>query len=87
MVETLPAPDEDPRVGLETAQLRDRLHAALATLPATQRDAFLLQHEGGMSLAEIATLTGVGQETVKSRLRYAIGKLRDELVALREDIR
>ncbi len=86
IVETLQAPGDDPRAGLETAQLREHLHAALATLPAAQRDAFLLQHEAGLSLAEIATLTGVGQETVKSRLRYAVGKLRGELVALREDI-
>ena len=41
-----------------------------------QRDAFLLQQEGGLSLAEIAELTGVGVETVKSRLRYAVAKLR-----------
>ena len=47
-----------------------------AALPAAQRDAFLLQQEGGLSLAEIAALTGVGVETVKSRLRYAVAKLR-----------
>jgi RNA polymerase sigma-70 factor (ECF subfamily) len=39
----------------------------------------LLQQEGGLALAEIATLTGAGAETVKSRLRYAIAKLRLEL--------
>ena len=51
-------------------------HAALAALPAVQREAFLLQQEAGMSLAEIAELTGAGEETVKSRLRYATAKLR-----------
>jgi RNA polymerase sigma-70 factor (ECF subfamily) len=56
-----------------------RIQAALAALPPAQRDAFLLQHESGMSLAEIAALTGVGMETVKSRLRYAIAKLRVDL--------
>lgn len=86
-LESLPSADGDPRAGLETAQVRERLQAALATLPTAQRDAFLLQQEGGLSLAEIATLTGVGQETVKSRLRYAIGKLRGDLAALREDLR
>jgi len=50
-------------------------------LPPPQRDAFLLQHEGGLSLAEIAQLQGVGVETVKSRLRYAIARLRLELAA------
>ena len=63
------------------------LHAALATLPAVQRDAFLLQQEGGLSLAEIAELTGVGMETVKSRLRYAVAKLRGEFQRCKPSLR
>jgi len=87
-VEALPASRrEEPEVRLATRQLRDQLHAALATLPAVQRDAFLLQQEGGLSLAEIAELTGVGAETVKSRLRYAVAKLRGELTSLRPSLR
>lgn len=78
---------EEPDARMATRQLRDQLHAALAALPAVQRDAFLLQHEGGLSLAEIAALTGVGLETVKSRLRYAVAKLRGELTSLREEFR
>jgi len=54
-------------------------------LPPEQRDAFLLQYESGLSLAEIADLTGVGIETVKSRLRYAVAKLRSALGPLREE--
>ena len=49
-----------------------------------QRDAFLLQQEAGLSLSEIAELTGVGVETVKSRLRYAVNKLRNDLSDLRD---
>ena len=56
-----------------------RLKAAFATLPAAQREAFLLHQEGGLDLAEIAALTGTGVETVKSRIRYATAKLRTEL--------
>jgi RNA polymerase sigma-70 factor (ECF subfamily) len=83
-VEALPGSRrEEPEARMATRQLRDQLHAALATLPAVQRDAFLLQQEGGLSLAEIAELTGVGMETVKSRLRYAVAKLRGELAMLR----
>jgi RNA polymerase sigma-70 factor, ECF subfamily len=41
-----------------------------------QREPFLLQAEGGLSLEDIAAVTGVGHETVKSRLRYAMTKLR-----------
>lgn len=48
----------------------------IAELPAPQREAFLLQQEGGMSVEEIAAATGVSRETAKSRLRYALGKLR-----------
>jgi len=82
-VEALPASRrEEPETRMATRQLREQLHAALATLPAVQRDAFLLQQEGGLTLAEIAELTGVGMETVKSRLRYAVAKLRGELNAL-----
>jgi RNA polymerase sigma-70 factor (ECF subfamily) len=85
-VEALPGPRRDePEARLAAQRLGERLQAALAGLPAAQRDAFLLQQEGGLSLAEIAALTGVGAETVKSRLRYAIGKLRGELAWLRED--
>ena len=65
-------------------QVGERLRAALACLPPVQRDAFLLQQESGLSLAEIAVLTGVGVETVKSRLRYAVAKLRAALSELRE---
>lgn len=86
-VEALPGPRRyEPEVRLDTHRLGERLSAALATLPIVQRDAFLLQQEAGLSLAEIAELTGVGVETVKSRLRYAIGKLRGELSSLREEL-
>ncbi len=49
---------------------------AVETLPPLQREAFLLQAEGGLTLEEIAAVTQAGHETVKSRLRYAMGKLR-----------
>jgi RNA polymerase sigma-70 factor (ECF subfamily) len=41
----------------------------------------LLQAEGGLSLEEIAAVTGAGHETVKSRLRYAMAKLRAAMEA------
>lgn len=65
-----------------SAHLRDcveRLLALLGVLPEVQRSAFLLQQEAGLSLAQIAEISGVGRETVKSRLRYANQRLRDGL--------
>jgi len=57
----------------------DQLLQSLDTLPAEQREAFLLHEEGGLTLAEIAELTQVPRETVKSRLRYALARLRKAL--------
>jgi RNA polymerase sigma-70 factor (ECF subfamily) len=78
--EALVAPrTTQPDVRAAAGQVGTRLLAALGALPDDQRDAFLLQHEGGHSLVEIAAITGVGAETVKSRLRYATAKLRTAL--------
>ncbi|MGZ5146629.1 MAG: sigma-70 family RNA polymerase sigma factor, partial [Burkholderiales bacterium] len=54
-----------------------RLLELLQALPAAQREAFVLQHEAGMSVEDIAVVTGVTRETAKSRLRYAMAKLRE----------
>jgi len=54
---------------------------AVGQLPPAQREAFLLQAEGGLSLEEIAAVTNAGHETVKSRLRYAMAKLRTAMEA------
>ena len=60
-------------------QLGDALVAAIAALSDVQREAFLLAEEGGLTLDEIALISGVGRETIKSRLRYATAKLRNQL--------
>jgi RNA polymerase sigma-70 factor (ECF subfamily) len=78
---------DEPQVRAENSELGERLRAAVAALPPAQREAFLLQQEAGLSLAEIAELTGVGTETVKSRLRYALAKLRGDLVDLDDGLR
>ena len=46
-------------------------------LPQAQREVFLLHEEGGLGIDEIARATGADREAVKSRLRYALSKLRD----------
>jgi RNA polymerase sigma-70 factor, ECF subfamily len=80
----LPGSDQDrPDTRAEQAQMTARYRAALAELPAEQRDVFLL-YESGLSLDEIATISAVGAETAKSRLRYAVAKLRATLAPLAE---
>ena len=73
-----------PEREAQSAQTAERLSAALAQLPAEQREAFLLHEEGGLSVEEIGELTGVGMETAKSRLRYAFAKLRKTLAPERD---
>jgi RNA polymerase sigma factor (sigma-70 family) len=53
-----------------------RLLDCLEALPAVQRSAFLLHHEDGLAVDELARALEVGFETAKSRLRYAMSKLR-----------
>ncbi len=79
-----PAPDgETPHNRAEQQQLGRALLAALNELPEVQRDAFLLAEEGGLTLEEIASVSGVSRETIKSRLRYATAKLRNKLESWR----
>jgi RNA polymerase sigma-70 factor, ECF subfamily len=73
----------DPALGpLAAAEASERsgsLLRALGELPAEQREAFLMQMEGDLSVEEIAAATGTNFETAKSRLRYARLKLRELL--------
>lgn len=58
---------------------RERLHGAINALPEDQRIVVLLRLEQELSLEAIGEITGAGRETVKSRLRYAMDKLRTRL--------
>jgi RNA polymerase sigma-70 factor (ECF subfamily) len=73
---------ERPDAELARSQLEQAFRASLAELPSEQREVFLLYEETGLTLGEIAYVTGVGMETAKSRLRYALSKLR---AALKDD--
>ena len=74
--DTQPHAGEQPELQAERSLARRRLMAALEELPDEQRDVFLLYEEAGLSLDEIASVTGSNRETTKSRLRYATRKLR-----------
>ncbi|HET9555438.1 MAG TPA: RNA polymerase sigma factor [Anaeromyxobacteraceae bacterium] len=71
------APDE----AAGDALVRPRLEAAIRALPAEQREVFLLREHAGLSFPEIAEATGANENTVKSRLRYALLALRERLAA------
>lgn len=71
----IPDPDT-PERNLSEFERRRALQLALDALPPEQREVLLLRLEQELTLEEIGAITGVGRETVKSRLRYAMDKLR-----------
>ncbi len=68
-----------PERTLSDFEQRRRLQMALDELPEDQRIVVTLRLEQELTLEEIGLITGVGRETVKSRLRYAMDKLRTRL--------
>ncbi len=68
-----------PERQLSEFEQRRRLQLAMAELPEDQREVLMLRLEQELTLEEIGEITGVGRETVKSRLRYAMDKLRARL--------
>jgi len=77
----LQASDGTPEQALAAEQLSRRLESALRALPVEQREALLLRLEGGLDLESLAEVTGVSREAAKSRLRYAVRKLRKSIDA------
>ena len=69
-------PFDEPHRIVEARDTLATLESALAGLPVAQREAFLLHHEADMTVAQIAEATGTNEEAAKSRLRYAMDKLR-----------
>ncbi|HIE82398.1 MAG TPA: sigma-70 family RNA polymerase sigma factor, partial [Dehalococcoidia bacterium] len=77
--ETLARSQDQPEQKAEILATTETLFVLIEELPADQKQAFLLREEAGMNIQEIAEITGVNPETAKSRLRYAVNKLREGL--------
>ena len=76
-VEQITANDQKrPDEQLEIQRQIETLSGLVDNLPDEQREAFMLREEAGLTVAEIAEVTGVNTEAAKSRLRYAVKKLR-----------
>jgi RNA polymerase sigma-70 factor (ECF subfamily) len=70
------SPWDDPEHRVLAEELAWRIGELVRCLPPEQREAWVLKEDAGLSIEEIAESTGVGIETVKSRLRYALDKLK-----------
>jgi RNA polymerase sigma-70 factor (ECF subfamily) len=80
---TLGEQTADPRASVEReatgTELRERIARAVDTLPDEQREVFLMREIANLPFKEIAEITGVPENTVKSRMRYALERLQEAL--------
>jgi RNA polymerase sigma-70 factor (ECF subfamily) len=80
---TLGEQTADPRASVERAatgsELQERIARAVDTLPDEQREVFLMREVSNLPFKEIAEITGVPENTVKSRMRYALERLQEAL--------
>lgn len=77
--EPVAPPSAEPHRMSEARETLDRLAQAIGALPLAQREAFLLHYEGDLTAKEIGEATGTNEEAAKSRLRYAMNKLREAI--------
>lgn len=63
----------------EAPKVRKRVAAAIDGLPDDQREVFMMRQFGGLSFKQIGEAVGAPENTVKSRMRYALEKLRGDL--------
>ena len=80
---TLGEQTADPRASVErdatAIELKERIASAVDTLPDEQREVFLMREIANLPFKEIAEITGVPENTVKSRMRYALERLQEHL--------
>ena len=85
---TLGEQTADPRASVEReatgTELKERIALAVDKLPDEQREVFLMREVANLPFKEIADITGVPENTVKSRMRYALERLQEALAEYEE---
>lgn len=79
-----PNPQASAERGALSAEVRSSIVKAVDSLPDDQREVFLLREVANLPFREIAEITGVGENTVKSRMRYALDRLKEALCDFEE---
>jgi RNA polymerase sigma factor (sigma-70 family) len=82
----LPSPDAGPEAEYARGVLLEALEQAIADLPPEQRDVFVGHELEGRSFREMAAESGVGINTLLSRKRYAVLRLRERLRSAHDDL-
>lgn len=84
LVERVAKPGPSTEQLASGATLKERIAHAVEELPEDQREVFLLRQLQGLGFKEIAEVVGAPHNTVKSRMRYALERLQQQLEDLRE---
>ena len=82
----LPSPDASPEARYAQEALLDELELAIGELPKEQRDVFVAHELEGRSFKELSAATGINQNTLLSRKRYAILRLRERLRSIHDEL-
>ncbi len=77
--ESIPSPDAATDRRAMGRRMGRRIQAAVESLAEDQREVFLMREYIGLPFKEIADIVGIPENTAKSRMRYALEKLRTEL--------
>lgn len=86
LVDVLEAPAAAGEAGEDRdGMIRGRVRQALEALPEGQREVFVMANDLGLKYQDIATMLGIPEGTVKSRMHHAVRHLRDELADLVEE--
>jgi RNA polymerase sigma-70 factor, ECF subfamily len=86
LMETIadPNPQTSAERNVLSSEVRSSIVRAVDSLPDDQREVFLLREVANLPFRDIAEITGVGENTVKSRMRYALDRLKDALCDFEE---
>jgi RNA polymerase sigma-70 factor (ECF subfamily) len=84
-IDRVASPSGNAEQAAMNREIASRVDVALAALPVEQREVFLMREVMDMSFAEIATVTRASEPTVKSRMRYALERLREALDEFRDE--
>lgn len=84
LLDRLPAGGRSAEGSLLDKEIAGRIDLAVAALPIEQQEVFLMREVMDMPFAEIATAVGASEPTVKSRMRYALERLRTALGEFRD---
>ena len=81
-------PDEHPRASAERTvigtEIAERIMQSVDGLPREQREVFLLREVADLPFRDIAAIVGVPENTIKSRMRYALERLQEGLIEYEE---